>query len=170
MILSCIAAVASIIYLGFEQDNYGKKKKKKKKDDDECLSPTGKTMAFAAFAFWGSFIVCNGFVCMLGMVLKGFQRTAYYPFAASHAGPFAGWAGNVCLFQGFCIATNRAYHCCSKDKKEGDEGEEGGMENPYGMGGPGGMPPGYGPPGAYGKGGYGPPPGKGGYGPPPGAY
>merc|ERR1711907_767772 len=52
MILSCIAAVASIIYLGFEQDNYGKKKKKKKKDDDECLSPTGKTMAFAAFAFW----------------------------------------------------------------------------------------------------------------------
>lgn len=31
MIISCLFAVASIIYLGFEQDAYGKKKKKKKK-------------------------------------------------------------------------------------------------------------------------------------------
>jgi hypothetical protein len=154
MILGALLAIACTVYLGFEQANYGKKQKKKKKDDDECLSPMGKTMLFAILGYHFVFISTTGFVCLLGKTLQDFKRTSYYPFAASHAGPFAGWFASFLLFQAMCIAINRSYKCCGK--KEAAQGEDG-MEAP-----------GYGPPGAHGPppDAYGPPPGA--YGPPPG--
>merc|ERR1719198_1871900 len=97
---------------------------------------------------------------MLGSSLQGFKRTAYYPFAASHAGPFAGWFACFLLFQGMCIAVNRQQKCVGH-KKADDAGDAAPGGDPYGGGA-------YPPPGAYGPppGAYGPPPGA--YGPPPG--
>lgn len=156
-LFAVFTAVASVVMLGFEQDA-STKKKKKKKHDDECMTPSMKTMSCAVASFLFSSGSCTAFVCVLGNVLKDFKRTAYYPFAGSHAAPFVGGFGAFLLFISMSIAINRVYQCCGKKKEE--EGQDGGYGEGYGA------PPGaYGaPPGAYGA--YGPPPG-GGYGGPP---
>lgn len=145
-------ALASTVYLGFEQAAVGKKKKKKK--GDECMEPATKTMALA----WAGFMFTAGatatFTQLLGGTLKDFQSTAYYPFAGSHAAPFVGGAAGFLMWVACCVATNRAYHCCDKKKPEEGEGEgygEGYPPGPYGAPGPYGPPGPYGaPPGAYG--------------------
>lgn len=153
IVLGVIFAVASIVYLGFEQADYGKKKKKKKKGDEDCCDPPQKTMAFAMLAFLLTFGSITGFVCLLGMTLQGFKRTAYYPFAASHAGPFCGWAGCFFIFMGMTVACQRGMKLCQS--KAPANGEDWGGAGGYYDAPPGTYPP-YPPPA-----GYGPPGGKG---------
>lgn len=161
--LSVLTAVASIVMLGFEQDAEGKKKKKKKKHDDDCMEPATKTMTCAISSFLFSSGSCTAFVCVLGNTLKDFKRTAYYPFAGSHAAPFVGGFGAFLLFISMLVAINRVFHCCGKKKTDDEFGEGEG----YGGGGYGAPPGAYGaPPGAYGA----PPGAYGAYGAPPGAY
>merc|ERR1719487_1744034 len=122
LILSAIMSIATVIYLGFDQEAAGKKKKKKKQE--ECAEPVTKTMLWAVHAFLFSSTAITLYVVMLGNSLKGFQTTAYYPFAGSHAAPFVGGFGAFLMFIGQAIACNRAFQCCGKKKEEdGMDGE-----------------------------------------------
>jgi len=150
--------VGAAVFQGFEINDEMKGKKKKKKKDEECMEPVTKTMTLAILSFIFTAGSTTMYVCYLGNALKGFQRTAYYPFAGSHVAPFIGGFGAFGIFIGMCIAINRAYKCMSKKDVDDDAAmpmwdPNGGAGDPYAQGG-------YNP---YAQGGYGAPPG-GGYG------
>lgn len=156
LLLGCFAGVATTLCMTMEDGD--KKKKKKKKSDS--LSPKGRTMTAAIFAF---ILPCAGvltFLFSLDVALKDLKNTAYYPYAASHAGAYVGGVGCFINWIVMMIAINRVTPLFGKKKSDDDDEEEGAAM--YGEA-PGGYPGGYGaPPGAYGDpyGGY----GKGGYG------
>jgi len=146
--------VCSAVFQGFEIDAALKgKTTKKKKKDEECMEPVTKTMTLAILSFMFTGGSTTMYVCYLGSMLKGFQRTAYYPFAGSHAGPFIGGMGSFGIFIGMCVAINRAYKCMAKKDDDDDDAmpmwDPNGGGDPYAQGG-------YNP---YAQGGYGAPPG-----------
>lgn len=156
LLLGCIMSVGVVILMSMED---GGKKKKKKKGDE--LSPQAKTMIAATCAF---LFPCAGVTCflfLLDVALKDFKDTAYYPYAASHAGPYIGGFGCFVNWVVMVVSINRVTPFFGKKKKDGDDEEFGegapmayGQPPPYAAGGyPGGA---YGQ-GAYGQGGWGQP-------------
>lgn len=148
------------------QNMEGGKKKKKKKDDG--LTPEGKTMVASIFAFMFPTAGTCAFLFALDFKLKEFKDTAYYPYAASHAGPYMAGLGCFINFCVMIICINRVTPFFGKKNKDDDEDAGAGMaqQGQYGAYGGYGEYPGapgpYGPPGAYGA--YG---GPGAYGAPP---
>lgn len=145
------------------QNMEGGKKKKKKKSDE--MSPQAKTLIASTFAFMLPTAGTTAFIFVLDMALKDFKGTAYYPYAASHAGAYIAGIGCFVNFIVMIICSHRVTPFFGGKKKNDDEDEQAeAMQGAYGApGAPGAYPPGaY--PGAYGPGAYGP----GAY--PPGAY
>jgi len=165
ILLGAGLGVCSAVFQGFEIDAEQKGKKKKKKKDEDCMEPATKTMTLSILSFMFTAGSITMYVTFLGNMLKDFQRTAYYPFAGSHAGPFIGGFGAALIFIGMVIAINRNYKCMSKKDDDDDDQQyvqqwdpNGNpyAQDPYAQGGYGGQPMAqqWGPPGGA-QGGYG---------------
>lgn len=156
LLFSVFACVGVVLAYNFEDAGKSKKKKKKKHDDNPCdFSPMAKTAICAGIAFSFSFIGTSAFVFLVDSALKEFKRTAYYPYAMSHAGAYAAGTGCFLMFFVMMFLINRVHPFCGKKDEHAGEGEALGGEGEWG-GPPGG---GYGYGGGGGQGG-----GGGGYG------
>lgn len=129
LLISALCSGGAVLYMGMEEA--GEKKKKKKKSDDDVFTPKGRTCAFVVVAFFFSLSGVCCFLFGLDMALQSFKITAYYPYAMSHGGAYAGGFGCFLQFLVMVVAINRTR---VKKKPEDDDGGEDGKGKGKGKG------------------------------------